>query len=105
MEEDYGAFIEDRRAEILQRVDAVSYTHLDVYKRQIMVSRYLDRIAAISIDAAFRIAFLLTGQRWSLKIREELFSAHFHESGYSPHPVLLSFCPSDVSCHASSAEA
>ena len=32
----------------------------------IMVSRYLDRIAAISIDAAFRIAFLLTGQRWSV---------------------------------------
>ena len=31
----------------------------------IMVSRYLDRIAAISIDAAFRSAFLLTGQRWS----------------------------------------
>ncbi len=38
---------------------------LDDLRRVIMVSRYLDRIAAISIDAAFRIAFLLTGQRWS----------------------------------------
>ena len=37
---------------------------LDDLRRVIMVSRYLDRIAAISIDAAFRIAFLLTGQRW-----------------------------------------
>ena len=39
---------------------------LDDLRRLIMVSRYLDRIAAISIDAAFRIAFLLTGQRWSV---------------------------------------
>lgn len=39
---------------------------LDDLHRVIMVSRYLDRIAAISIDAAFRIAFLLTGQRWSV---------------------------------------
>lgn len=39
---------------------------LDDLRRVIMVSRYLDRIAAISIDAAFRIAFLLTGQRWSV---------------------------------------
>lgn len=38
---------------------------LDDLRRVIMVSRYLDRIAAISIDAAFRIAFLLTGQRLS----------------------------------------
>ena len=37
---------------------------LDDLRRVIMVSRYLDRIAAISIDAAFRIAFLRTGQRW-----------------------------------------
>ena len=41
-------------------------TSLDDLRRVIMVSRYLDRIAAISIDAAFRIAFLLTGQRWSV---------------------------------------
>lgn len=39
---------------------------LDDLRSVIMVSRYLDRIAAISIDAAFRIAFLLTGQRWSV---------------------------------------
>ena len=39
---------------------------LDDLRRVIMVSRYLDRIAAISIDAAFRISFLLTGQRWSV---------------------------------------
>ena len=39
---------------------------LDDLRRVIMVSRYLDRIAAISIDAAFRIGFLLTGQRWSV---------------------------------------
>lgn len=39
---------------------------LDDLRRVIMASRYLDRIAAISIDAAFRIAFLLTGQRWSV---------------------------------------
>ena len=39
--------------------------HMDDLRRVIMVSRYLDRIASISIDAAFRITFLLTGQRLS----------------------------------------
>ena len=51
------------------RMDAeelADYASLDDLRRVIMVSRYLDRIAAISIDAAFRIAFLLTGQRWSV---------------------------------------
>ena len=38
---------------------------LDDLRRVIMVSRYLDRVASIAIDAAFRITFLLTGQRWS----------------------------------------
>lgn len=38
---------------------------LDDLRRVIMVSRYLDRMASISIDAAFRLTFLLTGQRWS----------------------------------------
>ena len=38
---------------------------LDDFRRVIMVSRYLDRMASISIDAAFRLTFLLTGQRWS----------------------------------------
>ena len=35
----------------------------DDLRRAIMVSRYLDRIASISIDAACRLTFLLTGQR------------------------------------------
>jgi len=51
------------------RMDAEEFADdasLDDLRRVIMVSRYLDRIAAISIDAAFRIAFLLTGQRWSV---------------------------------------
>ena len=39
---------------------------LDDLRRVIMVARYLDRIASISIDAASRITFLLTGQRWTL---------------------------------------
>lgn len=38
---------------------------LDDLRRVIMVSRYLDRVASISIDAAFRLTFLLTGQRWT----------------------------------------
>ncbi|MBE6469607.1 MAG: phosphate uptake regulator PhoU [Coriobacteriaceae bacterium] len=39
---------------------------LDDLRRVIMVARYLDRIASISIDAASRITFMLTGQRFSL---------------------------------------
>lgn len=35
----------------------------DDFRRVIMVSRYLDRAASISIDAACRLSFLLTGQR------------------------------------------
>ncbi len=35
----------------------------DDLRRAIMVSRYLDRTASISIDAASRLTFLLTGQR------------------------------------------
>lgn len=38
-------------------------SRFDDLRRTIMVSRYLDRIASISIDAACRITFLLTGQR------------------------------------------
>ncbi len=37
--------------------------NLDDLRRAIMVSRYLDRTASISIDAASRLTFLLTGQR------------------------------------------
>ena len=44
--------------------DMADDSALDDLRRVIMVSRYLDRIAAISIDAAFRLTFLLTGQRW-----------------------------------------
>lgn len=35
----------------------------DDLRRVIMVSRYLDRLASISVDAACRLTFLLTGQR------------------------------------------
>ena len=38
-------------------------SNYDDLRRAIMVSRYLDRIASISIDAACRLTFLLTGQR------------------------------------------
>lgn len=37
----------------------------DDLRRVIMASRYLDRCAQYSIDAAARILFLLTGQRWN----------------------------------------
>ena len=43
--------------------DMADDSSLDDLRRVIMVSRYLDRIAAISIAAAFRLTFLLTGQR------------------------------------------
>lgn len=38
-------------------------SNYDDLRRAIMVSRYLDRIASISIDAACRLTLLLTGQR------------------------------------------
>lgn len=38
----------------------------DDLRRAIMVSRYLDRIASISIDATSSLSFLLTGQRLSI---------------------------------------
>lgn len=37
----------------------------DDLRRTIMVSRYLDRIASISMESAYRLTFLLTGQRWT----------------------------------------
>ena len=46
-------------------VDDTDDKRLDDLRRVIMVSRYLDRAASISIDAAFRLTFLLTGQRFS----------------------------------------
>ncbi len=42
---------------------SVDEENYDDLRRAIMVSRYLDRIASISIDAACRLTFLLTGQR------------------------------------------
>lgn len=38
---------------------------MDDFRRTVMVSRYLDRIASISMECAHRLVFLLTGQRWS----------------------------------------
>ena len=38
---------------------------MDDFRRTIMVSRYLDRIASISMECAYRLVFLLTGQRWT----------------------------------------
>lgn len=38
---------------------------LDDLRRTVMVSRYLDRIAGISMECAYRLVFLLTGQRLS----------------------------------------
>ena len=43
----------------------------DDLRRVIMVSRYLDRIASISIDAACRLTFLLTGQRMTVSDLED----------------------------------
>ncbi len=37
---------------------------MDDFRRTVMVSRYLDRIASISMECAYRLVFLLTGQRW-----------------------------------------
>ena len=51
------------RMSAVELTDDSSYDDL---RRAIMVSRYLDRIASISIDATSSIAFLLTGQRLSV---------------------------------------
>ena len=52
---------------IFNRMDTGDFmdddSNYDDLRRAIMVSRYLDRIASISIDAACRLTFLLTGQR------------------------------------------
>ncbi len=50
------------RMAALELDDDRSYDDL---RRAIMVSRYLDRCAQYCIDAANRVTFLLTGQRWS----------------------------------------
>ena len=46
-------------------IDVTDDNSLDDVRRVIMVSRYLDRLASISVDAACRLTFLLTGQRWT----------------------------------------
>lgn len=46
-------------------IDVTDDNSLDDVRRIIMVSRYLDRLASISVDAACRLTFLLTGQRWT----------------------------------------
>lgn len=56
-EEFFRAF---NRMATIELSDDTSYDNL---RRVIMVSRYLDRAAQYSIDAAGRIVFLLTGQR------------------------------------------
>ena len=51
------------RMSSVELTDDESYDDL---RRAIMVSRYLDRIASISIDATSTLTFLLTGQRMSI---------------------------------------
>ncbi len=51
------------RMAAMELADDSSYDDL---RRAIMVSRYLDRIASISIDATSTLTFLLTGQRMSV---------------------------------------
>lgn len=46
-------------------IDVTDDNSLDDARRVVMVSRYLDRLASISVDAACRLTFLLTGQRWT----------------------------------------
>lgn len=46
-------------------IDVTDDNSLDDVRRVIMVSRYLDRLASISVDAACCLTFLLTGQRWT----------------------------------------
>lgn len=46
-------------------IDVTDDNSLDDVRRIVMVSRYLDRLASISVDAACRLTFLLTGQRWT----------------------------------------
>ncbi len=50
------------RMATVELTDDAAYDNL---RRVIMISRYLDRCAQYSIDAASRIMFLLTGQRWN----------------------------------------
>ena len=59
--------VEEKFFRTFNRMDTGDFmdddSNYDDLRRAIMVSRYLDRIASISIDAACRLTFLLTGQR------------------------------------------
>ncbi len=48
-----------------ETMDVADDAQMDDFRRTIMVSRYLDRIASISMECAYRLVFLLTGQRWT----------------------------------------
>ena len=50
----------------MSSVELADDSSYDDLRRAIMVSRYLDRIASISIDATSSLSFLLTGQRLSI---------------------------------------
>ena len=50
----------------MSSVELADDSSYDDLRRAIMVSRYLDRIASISIDATSSLPFLLTGQRLSI---------------------------------------
>ena len=50
----------------MSSVELADDNSYDDLRRAIMVSRYLDRIASISIDATSSLSFLLTGQRLSI---------------------------------------
>ena len=48
-----------------ETMEVADDAQMDDFRRTVMVSRYLDRIASISMECAYRLVFLLTGQRWS----------------------------------------
>ena len=48
-----------------ETMEVADDAQMDDFRRTVMVSRYLDRVASISMECAYRLVFLLTGQRWS----------------------------------------
>ena len=48
-----------------ETMEVADDAQMDDFRRTVMVSRYLDRIAGISMECAYRLVFLLTGQRLS----------------------------------------
>lgn len=47
-----------------ETMEVADDAQMDDFRRTVMVSRYLDRIANIAMESAYRLVFLLTGQRW-----------------------------------------